>query len=199
VQWLVDNSPNARYFVDIHSFHGYIMYPWGDDQSQTAKSSMSFRNKWWDGLRGSKPFVDCRDDLPDESYREYMPEARLAELRAAATAIHDGIERVRGENYETGDGFCLLYPVSGSSKDWAFSREFVNPALGKLNSFVIEFNKDWDFFPEWDEMLNLIADIDSGLIALCEHARPGPFVIFGCWFKRFLRVTAETFGRFLKG
>jgi hypothetical protein len=199
VQWLVDNFTNARYLVDIHSFDGSIIYPWGDDQSQTTSSSMSFKNTFWDGLRGTKPFEDCRYDLPDEGYREYIPEARLADMRAAATVIHDGIFRVRRQNYETGDGFCVLYPVSGSSKDWAFSREFVNPALGKLSSFVIEFNKERDFFPEWDEMVHHIADIDSGLIALCQHAKPGTLVLFTCWFKRFLRVMKETFGRLLGG
>jgi hypothetical protein len=47
-------------------------------------------------------------------------------------------------------------------------------------------------------MVHHIEDIDSGLIALCEHARPRLFAVILCLIKGFLRVTAETFGRFLR-
>jgi murein tripeptide amidase MpaA len=192
VQWLVDQFPNARYFVDIHSFSGKIMYPWGDDQSQFGDRFMSFWNTYWDGKRGLPEYWD------NDQYKEYVPFPRLSELQTAARVIHDGIYQVRGEDYEVGDGFSILYPVSGSSKDWAFSREFVNPNLGRLNSFVIEFNKKLDPFPDWNEMLDLIADIDSGLIALCEHATPRSLDVLWCSLKRLIQIAADTVGRFLR-
>ena len=37
---------------------------------------------------------------------------------------------------------------------------------------MIEFNKNVDFFPTWPEMVDMIADIDAGLLALCAAARP---------------------------
>jgi murein tripeptide amidase MpaA len=126
VQWLVDHCPNARYLVDVHSYHGKVLYPWGDDESQMTDRKMAFWNPQYDGQRGIRG---------DTEYREYMPEARLAELKAAADVIKDGIYRVRFMNYVVGDGFSKLYVVSGSSKDWAFSREFVNPGVRELNGF----------------------------------------------------------------
>jgi murein tripeptide amidase MpaA len=189
VQWLVDNCPNARYFVDVHSFHGKILYPWGDDESQSTDSKMAFWNHQHDHKRGKRG---------DTEYREFMHKARLEELRAAGLAIHDGIHRVRGEDYLVGDGFSLLYAVSGGSKDWAFSREFVNTRLRELDSFVIEFNKNHDFFPEWDEMEDLIRDINSGLIALCVHARPGAIAVIQCWLGRFVRIAIDTLAGFFR-
>jgi murein tripeptide amidase MpaA len=171
-QWLVDQFPKARYFVDVHSYTGRVMHPWGDDQNQTTTPSMSFMSAAWNGQRG----------ISGDTYRDYVPPARLAELLTAATVMHDGIQAVRGENYLTQQGFAL-YPTSGTSEDWAFTREFLIPARGKLGGFVIEFNKNIDFFPTWGEMLKLIEDIDAGLIALCQHATPSWFAVIWCWIK----------------
>jgi murein tripeptide amidase MpaA len=173
VQWLVDRFPRARYFVDVHSYTGDVLYPWGDDQNQTTDPSMSFMNSAWDGKRGIK----------NDAYRDYVPAWRLAELQTAAAIIRDGIHAVRGQSYVSQQGFSL-YPTSGTSEDWAFTREFLSPSRGKLSGFVIEFNKNIDFFPTWAEMVDLIADIDSGLIALCAYARPGRFAVILCWIRK---------------
>jgi murein tripeptide amidase MpaA len=171
-QWLVDHFPNTRYFVDVHSYTGRVMHPWGDDENQTTNPSISFMNPAFDGQRGKA----------GDAYRSYVPPARLAQLQAAVAVMHDGIKAVRGEDYLQQQGFAL-YPTSGTSEDWAFTREFLVPARGKLGGFVIEFNKDIDFFPTWGEMLKLIEDIDAGLIALCAHVRPGRLAVIVCWIR----------------
>jgi murein tripeptide amidase MpaA len=170
-QWLVDHFPNARYFVDVHSYTGRVMHPWGDDENQTTDPSMSFKNPAWDGKRGKSGDV----------YRDYIPPTRLAELHAAVAVMHDGIKAVRGQDYLQQQGFAL-YPTSGTSEDWAFTREFLGWG-GKLGGFVIEFNKNIDFFPTWAEMTKLIEDIDAGLVALCAHARPSRFAVILCWIR----------------
>jgi murein tripeptide amidase MpaA len=175
-QWLVDRFPNARYFVDVHSYSGDVLYPWGDDQNQTTDPSMSFMNPAWNGKRG----------IRNDAYREYLPPARLAALQASAAVIRDGIWAVRGQSYVTKQGFDL-YPTSGTSEDWAFTREFLVPSRGPLSAFVIEFNKNIDFFPTWGEMLKLIEDVDAGLVALCEHATPSLWVVIFCRLKDWLR------------
>ncbi len=171
VQWLVDHFPNTRYFVDVHSFSGDVLYPWGDDENQTIDPPMSFMNPAWDGKRG----------IAGDAYRDYLPAARLAALESAATVMRDGIFAVRGQSYVTKQGF-LLYPTSGTSEDWAFTREFLDPKKSTLNGFVIEFNKNLDFFPTWAEMVDLIADVDAGLIALADYARPSLFLVIFCRF-----------------
>jgi murein tripeptide amidase MpaA len=172
VQWLVDHFPNARYFVDIHSYTGDVLYPWGDDENQTTDPSKSFMNPDWDGKRGRV----------GDAYREYLPAWRLAELQSGATAMRDGIFAVRGQSYVTSQGFFLLgyYPTSGASDDWAFSREFLDPNERRLDGYAIEFNKNQDFFPTWAEMENLIKDVDAGLISLCSHARPSLLQVILC-------------------
>ena len=172
VQWLVDQFPNARFFVDVHSFTGLVLYPWGDDENQTTDPSKSFKNSAWDGQRG----------LTGGTYSDYHPAGRLAEHQAAANVMRDGIFAVRGQSYVAKQGF-LLYPTSGTSEDWAFTREFLDPNRGQLSGFCIEFNKNVDFFPTWAEMLNLIADIDAGLIALADYACPSFWWVFVCWLR----------------
>ncbi|HSJ84405.1 MAG TPA: M14 family zinc carboxypeptidase [Acidimicrobiia bacterium] len=179
VLWLVDRFRNARYFVDVHSYWGDILHPWGDDENQSSDPGKNFANAAWDGARG----------LAGDSYGEYMPATRLAQHLAAATVMRDGIQAVRGEPYLIKQGFWLwssTYPTSGTSEDWAFTREFINPRRGQLNAFVIEFNRNHDFFPTWAEMVDLIADIDAGLLALCSYARPGWWQRILCWFKSIL-------------
>ncbi len=174
VQWLVDHFPNARYFVDVHSYSGDVLHPWGDDENQTTTPSKSFANPAWDGKRG----------VASDAYSEYVPATRLAELAAAANVMRDGINAVRGQSYVTKQGFWLwgqTYPTSGTSEDWAFTREFLDPNKGKLDGFVIEFNPSFDFFPAWTDMVDMIADIDAGLLALCAYARPSLLQVILCW------------------
>ena len=52
---------------------------------------------------------------------------------------------------------------------------------------VIEFNKNIDFFPTWPEMVDLIADVDAGLIALCKHATPSFWVVWWCLLTNWLK------------
>jgi murein tripeptide amidase MpaA len=176
VQWLIDHFPNTRHFVDIHSCRGDVLYPWGDDENQTADASMSFMNSAWDGKRG----------IAGDKYGEFVPPARLAELQPAAAVIRDGIAAVRGETYVVEQGFSL-YPTSGASDEWAFSREFTDPSRGRLNAFTIEFNKDNDFFPTWSEMELMILDVDAGLLALCTHFLPSRIAVTVCQVRRSVR------------
>jgi murein tripeptide amidase MpaA len=172
-QWLVDQFANARYFVDVHSYTGLVLHPWGDDQNQTATSSMSFMNTAWDGQRG----------IRNDTYRDYLPSWRLTELQTAGAVIRDAIAAVRGQGYTLQQGFDL-YPTSGTSEDWAFTREFLTPNRGRLSGFVIEFNKNFTFFPTWAQMVDLIADVDAGLIALSAHATPGRIAVIWCWIRK---------------
>ena len=175
VQWLVDRFPRARYFVDVHSYAGDVLHPWGDDENQSTDPAKSFLNPAWDGKRG----------LAGDAYREYVPAARLAEITAAAAVIRDGINAVRNQGYVSQQGFWLwgtaTYPTSGASEDWAFTREFLNNPRGKLGGFCIEFNKNQTFFPSWAEMEDMILDVDAGLLNLCEYATPSWVQVIWCW------------------
>lgn len=177
VQWLVDHYPNAHYFVDVHSYGGDILHPWGSDENQSSDPSKSFLNTAWDGQRG----------LAGDQYREFIPSQRLAEHSSVAQLMKQAISDVRGKNYSVKQGFWLwssTYPTSGTSEDWAYSREFLGRP--RLTSFVIEFNDQVDFFPTWAEMQDLIADVDAGLLALASAARPTRLQVLLCRLRAIL-------------
>jgi murein tripeptide amidase MpaA len=173
VQWLVNQFANARYFVDVHSYTGDVLHAWGDDENQGVDPSKSFSNSAWDHQRG----------VPGDAYGEYISASQLASAVAGATVIRDGINTVRGQGYVSKQAFWLWsgagYPTSGASDDWATTRG--------LRSFVIEFNKIPDFFPTWPEMVDMIADVDAGLLALCASARPTLWQQILCWIRNWWR------------
>ena len=86
---------------------------------------------------------------------------------ALGNTMKDAIFTVRGKDYTNEQGVDL-YPVSGGSDDYAYSRHIVDPSKLKTISFVIEWGTE--FQPEWSEMENIIQDISSALIAFCKEA-----------------------------
>jgi murein tripeptide amidase MpaA len=174
VRWLFDHFPRIRSFVDVHSYGGDVLYPWGDDEDQTSDPTMTFVNPWWDHQRG----------VPGDNYREYIPAIFLAAVQARAQAMRNAIAAVRGEPYTTQQAFWIpgwpSYPTSGASDDWAFGRHFAYPSKHQIYGFTIEFNPNQTFFPTWDEMIPIIADIDAGLLALAAYEIPRPWVIMWC-------------------
>ena len=171
VRWLVEQF-NTRYLVDVHSYTGDVLYPWGSDENQTTDPSMSYSNPAWNGLRG----------VAGDAYKEHIAPDTLALQQAAAGVIRDGINAVRGQGYVAKQGFWLwasTYPTSGTSEDWGLTQG--------ITSFVIEFNKNVDFFPTWAEMELMIADIDAGLLALADWACPTWLQVLICWIKQWIR------------
>ena len=53
VAWVLDQFPRIRWYMDIHSAVGDILFNWGDDNDQLNDPSMQFLNPAWDGKRGS--------------------------------------------------------------------------------------------------------------------------------------------------
>jgi hypothetical protein len=147
-----------------------VLYPWGDDEDQTTDPGISFQNGTWNGQRG----------LRNDAYRDYVPPNRLPQLQTAAGVVRDAIQAVRGQSYIREQVFDL-YPTSGTSADWAFTREF--RGYNRLSGLAIEFNKQQTFFPTWTEMVELIKDVDAGLVALCVHATPSRFAVIICWIR----------------
>jgi hypothetical protein len=169
VQWLVNQFPNAKVFVDVHSYTGDVLHAWGDDENQSTDPSKWYGNSAWDHKRG----------VAGDAYGEYISATRLARVTNLANVLRDGINAVRGQGYVSKQAFWLWpttsYPTSGASDDWATARG--------LDAFVIEFNKNLDFFPTWAEMVDLIADVDAGLLSLCSAARPTLFERIVCWVR----------------
>lgn len=181
VRWLFQQNPNISRFIDVHSYGGDILHPWGDDENQSVTQSMNFLNSGWNLQRG----------LKNDPYREFITPVDLSRLQATGNAMSSAIAGVRGHTYTVAQSFFLpgwvTYPTSGASDDWAFSRSYANPSMSKVLGYVIEFNKTWTFFPPWSEMEKIILDVDAGLVAFCLDAAPKIQKYFHwCWWRDLL-------------
>jgi murein tripeptide amidase MpaA len=160
VKWIFDNFPNIRFFIDVHSFSKDILYNWGDDEDQTTDPNMNFQNQTYDGLRG----VTDLSESGASGYKEYIPSIDLSFAIDLANTFRDGIQVVRGTTYTVKSSYNL-YPTSGTSDDYAYSRNFVDGSKEKVISYVLEWGEE--FQPPYSEMQNIISEITCGLFAFC--------------------------------
>jgi carboxypeptidase T len=161
VRWLLDTYPNIACFVDVHSYSELILFPWGDDNSQTTIPTQNFRNPAWNGLRGT----------PGTGYAEYIPAADRTKFNDRGVKVRNAISAVRGRTYVVEPSFDL-YGTSGGSSDYVYSRYFLGRGLRKVWGYVFETNYagasggDWQygFQPPYADALAVMDEIQSGLI-----------------------------------
>ncbi|MCI0428384.1 MAG: M14 family metallopeptidase [Nitrospiraceae bacterium] len=161
VRHMLDAYPNIIFMIDLHSYKQLILHPWGDDDNQTTDPSMNFMNPAFNGLRGTKG---------DTLYKEYIPQTDLNWLVKAGYEMRDAIAAVRGRVYTVKQS-VLLYPTSGTSKDYAFSRHFVDASKHKVYAYTLEIGLE--FQPPYAEALNIISEVSAGLIQFCLTCLPG--------------------------
>ncbi len=155
IRWLLDNHPHIRCLADVHSYSELILYPWGDDDSQSSDTGQNFLNPVWDGLRGTPG-----------GYGEYMPSKDVTRHHMTGVAIRDAIAAVRGRSY-TVEPSIDLYPTSGTHMDYAFSRHRADPARGKVYAFTFETGRE--FQPPEAEKLEVIKEATAGMMQLLVH------------------------------
>jgi len=159
VIWMMDQYKNISFFIDVHSYGEDILYNWGDAHDQTKDQDMNFQNSEYDGTRG------------DDSYKEYIPKDDESKEIDLANSMASTIQAVRGRKYTVEEGYDL-YPTSGTSDDYAFSRHFVKKNNKKILSYVIEWGEKKDksilqFHPPYSEMKKIIEEVTAGLIQFC--------------------------------
>jgi carboxypeptidase T len=155
VRSMLDNFPNIQCMIDIHSFSQLVLYPWGDDVSQSTDPSMNFRNPAYDGLRGNPG---------DTIYKEYINASDLARFDSVGKRMRDVIASVRGRVY-TVEPSVLLYPTSGTAVDYGYSRHLVNASKRKVFSYTIETATE--FQPVFSEAQNVMKEVGAGLVEFC--------------------------------
>jgi murein tripeptide amidase MpaA len=155
VRHMLDAFPSILGMVDVHSYSELILHPWGDDNNQTTDPTMNFQNPAFDGLRGNPG---------DNLYREFIPQSDLDSFVKIGFRIRDAIAAVRGRVY-TAEQAVLLYPTTGTSKDYGYSRNFVDATKRKVFSYTIETGRE--FQPPYGEALNIISEVSAGLIEFC--------------------------------
>ncbi|HDR4766204.1 TPA: carboxypeptidase [Bacillus cereus] len=160
VRYLFDTYPNIRYYIDIHSYGGLILYPWGDDENQGTDPNQNFRNSSFDQDRGK---------IGDMTYKEYMPVLDQNTLLNLANRMYDALHSVRGVSYTVMQSAKLYEPsgTSATSIDYAYSRHIVDSGKSKIYAFTVEFGRE--FVPPYQEMLHIIDDVNAAMTEFC-HA-----------------------------
>jgi len=151
---IYDSFPQIRWFMDIHSAAGDILYSWGDDDNQATTSTMNFLNSAYDGKRGV---------VSDTAYKEYIPSTDAANVKKAATDTVNAMKAVGGRSY-TALQAVGLYPTSGATDDYAFSRFWAKPGANKVYGFTMEFGYSTNFYPTLTEFNQNILDTNAGFM-----------------------------------
>ena len=147
------NSEQITFFVDVHSYSRKILYPWGVDTNQTIDSTQSFQNV----AHNRNPAVagSGRDGTTGNVYKEFFPNNAPLRLLAKHELIGNRMkDRIlgsagpgpiaRSRSTYTVEPSLDLYPATGVSDDYAFSRQLINPALAPIFAFTIECGSSSD-------------------------------------------------------
>lgn len=149
-----DSFPKIRWFMDIHSAAGDVLYSWGDDDDQTTTSTMNFLNSSYDGKRGN---------VGDSVYKEYIPATDLTNIKKVASATVAAMQAVGGRAYTTMQSVGL-YPTSGASDDYSFSRYWAKSGVNKVYGYTMEFGYSTNFYPTLTEFNQNILDTNAGFM-----------------------------------
>ena len=77
--------------------------------------------------------------------------------------MNNSLKSVHGRCYTVQES-SGLYPTTGTSTDYAFSRHLVDSAKTKVRGFTIEFGEE--FIPPYDDMRKIIKDVSAALTEL---------------------------------
>jgi murein tripeptide amidase MpaA len=149
-----DSFPGIRWFMDIHSATGDILYNWGDDELQSTSTTMNFLNSAYDGKRGR---------IGDSTYKEYIPSADATNMKNVAAKTAAAMKAVGGRSY-TSMQSVGLYATSGASDDYAASRTYAKSGANKIHGFTMEFGYATNFYPTLSEFNTNILDTNAGFM-----------------------------------
>jgi carboxypeptidase T len=155
VRWLLDTHPNVMGMIDIHSYDNDMLLPWGDATDQETNPAENFQNPAYDGLRG----------VPDSSlYGEYIPRADLDWYTSVGNSVQSAIQAARGTAYTVKQSI-QLYPTSGTSQDYAYSRRFVNSKENRVFAYTLETGTE--FQPPFSQAVGIMVEVAAGLVQFC--------------------------------
>jgi murein tripeptide amidase MpaA len=157
VAWVFEQFPRIRWYMDIHSAVGDILFNWGDDDDQLNDPSMQFLNPSWDGKRGI---------AGDTMYREWIEELDYGKVSNVSRRVAGAMQAVGGRLYRPLQAVGL-YPTSGASDDYAYSRYRANAKVNKAHGFTMEFGYPTNFYPTLAEYHANLKDTGAGLMEFC--------------------------------
>ena len=179
VRTLLTEHP-IDYMVDLHSAGELIMHPWGHVPLQTTDPAQNI----------TETDTSSWNILPEGAgdYREYMPPEDLDWFQRVGRRVSDAIRDCRPDETITVDtpagpfithvqriysvqAIRDLYPVTGSSVDYAYARHIVSPGARKVYPLAIETGKgefDAGFQPGPDAARKTTEEVHCGLLAFLQ-------------------------------
>jgi murein tripeptide amidase MpaA len=154
ILYLMNTYSDLRYYVDIHSYSELILHCWGHDDNQTTDPNQNFFNPEYDGQRANQEYP----------YREFISPVDEIVTVGVATSLNRALNAVRGRSYSVQQGVGL-YPTTGTSSDYAYSRHQVDISDPEIMAFTFEFGEE--FIPPYTEMKKIMQDVGSAMTELC--------------------------------
>ncbi len=151
VVWVLDHYPRIRWHIDVHSAVPVVLHSWGSDDNQSDTPGEGFGNPALDAVRGR----------PGDQFGEFISERDQSVGMALAERLSAGVRAVRDVVYGV-EQAMTLYPTSGSSDDYAFSRHFVDPTRTKVYGWTVECGSS--FQPPYAEAEHVIREVSAGLL-----------------------------------
>jgi len=152
--WVYDQYPNIRWFIDVHSAAGTLLYSWGDDVNQSLDRKQNLFNPVYDGKRGV---------VEDTLYGEFIDQEDWENVSYQANRTTDAMIAVGGREYVPQQAVGL-YPTSGASDDYAFSRWHKNKKVNKVYGYTLEFGYPTNFYPTAEEYIQNVIDTSAGFM-----------------------------------
>lgn len=164
MRWVLDSHANVGWFLDLHSDAGVVLYSWGSDDNQSTNPAMNFLNAAYDGDRGVSP------DRLGRVYSEYTPKEEWDVNLATATRIGDAMNAAAGRSYDV-EQASVLYPTSGASDDYSYSRHFADTSKGLIHAFTVEFGfgngaASCSFYPTAAQYRDSLLETNAGFMEL---------------------------------
>ncbi|KAH9908860.1 hypothetical protein F4778DRAFT_200589 [Xylariomycetidae sp. FL2044] len=162
IKWVLDTYSNIRWFLDLHSYAGDILYSWGSDTNQVRDTAKNFMNSAYDSIRG------ITTDSPTSRYGEYIPQEDLDNVSDVAAAMTDAMLDATGRRYVAMQS-AELYATSGASDDYSFSRHFADSSLNLVYGYTVEFGfgnnaASCPFYPSDSQYIQNLQETNAGLM-----------------------------------
>jgi murein tripeptide amidase MpaA len=132
MKYVLDTFTKVRWFIDLHSYAGDVLYSWGSDTDQSTQTYKNFLNSTYDSIRG------ITGDSVTTKYGEYISTTDLNNAKTVGTRFGAAMSTAAGRAYTVMQS-AYLYPTSGASDDYAFSRHVADPTKNLVYAYTVEF------------------------------------------------------------
>ncbi|KAI0904970.1 zinc carboxypeptidase [Ustulina deusta] len=162
MKYILDTYSKVRWFIDLHSYAGDVLYSWGSDTDQSTQSYKNFLNSTYSSIRG------ITSDSTSTKYGEYISSADLNNVQTAGNRFGSAMSTSTGRTYTVMQS-AYLYPTSGASDDYAFSRHIADPTKNKVYSYTVEFGfgnsqASCPFYPTAAQYTSSLQETNAGFM-----------------------------------